>query len=178
MNSTDKLSDVEKKVFDELRNESHLFPRQKVVSRLKNEGLINSSKKHWWNLAAAAIIFFVGISLGLLYQFRAPAKDTYNYMLVLYEDQEFRAGDPQQMFEEYSKWMNSVEEMGVAITGQELRSGSLIVSPSGYEDNPKITVSGFFLLQATSITEVKTIASGSPHITYGGRIEIKEYMKR
>ncbi len=157
---------------------------RRIVAQMKSEGLIKASPLkrfvRWGLMAAASLIFFIS---GIAYERQANTAiniDPSNgFMLVLHENDEFKATS--SVSEEYRLWKESIANQGVKIIGQELRNESTLISSNettklSAENQNRIT--GYFLLEASSLKEVLTIASNSPHIKYGGSIEVKEYMVR
>jgi len=183
----DQLSENEKQRFEELTKEK-MPPRQlldKIIQQLKSENLIKiksyTMKKYMkWaaSVAAVVLIFYLGrisaegISID-------PNK---GYMLILHEDEQFKPGDPNDMFKEYAQWMLSTIAKGVIITGQEFKEVATLVDNQKnieYRDSKAADrVTGYFIVEAESLEEAIQIAKDNPHIKYGGSIEIKEYMVR
>jgi hypothetical protein len=88
-----------------------------------------------------------------------------------------------RMIDEYAAWREELDERGVLLASRlldagrrsELRgSGSgLSVLNSSPSDDPAGYVSGFFLVRAASLTEAEALARRSPHLGYGGSIEVR-----
>ena len=189
----DRLSKQEEKLFRELvREKKAPAPlEQKIISQLKNEGLIKTKSVMrniitWSGSIAAAILIFVG---GMYYgQFRSTGSTSFEidrtkgYMLILHESVNFEHGDPMAMFEEYGQWMSNTMAKGVKITGQELKNEAALVTrdkavdflpPEGVD-----RTTGYFLLEANSLEEAIAVAMENPHVKYGGSVEVKAYMVR
>ncbi|OJJ15913.1 hypothetical protein BKI52_36965 [marine bacterium AO1-C] len=164
--------------------EQHPLPdhlENKIVESLKQKELIKPSRirtiPRWTMGVAASVIFFllgfyVNASLttsteGYLTEF--------NYMLLLHENDQFVAGNPEQRFQEYAQWMGGIYEKGLKIDGQELaRKGTDIQS---IISNKSHFTTGYFLLKAPNLKEAQAIAQSCPHVKYGGQIEIKPILK-
>jgi|GEM_PF-1286002 len=187
----DKLSDAERRLFDSLEKE--LQPpgslEGKIVSQLYGEELIqnNKLKKRYMRtilaIAAAVLIFIGGI-----YVERESSVSPVSinpergYMLILYEDQNFRAGDPATMAKEYGQWMQNTFARGVKITGQELDQRATVVGNGGQvtrmEPCNEGKITGYFILEASSLEDALVVAKDNPHIKYGGTIAVKSFLVR
>ncbi len=148
-----------------------------VVQTLRQKGLIapgrSRSIRRWGVGLAASIVFFL---LGFYVNASlTTANDGYltefNYMLLLHEDDQFIAGNPEQRFQEYAQWMGGIYEKGLKIDGQELARKGANVHP--IISNKSHFTTGYFLLKASSLKEAQAIAQSCPHVKYGGQIEIK-----
>jgi hypothetical protein len=183
----DQLSEKEKQLFEQLNTAlsppDHLL--RNTVKRLKEENLIKTKPytmktyvKWAASVAAAIVIFYIGrfSAQGVVID---PNK---GYMLILHEDEQFKPGDPNEMFKEYGSWMINTFAEGVAITGQELANEAAIVDSEKnveFLDAQAIgKVTGYFILEANSLEEALEIAKDNPHIKYRGSIEVKKYMVR
>lgn len=184
MSNQTELTDREKELFRELYQavEMNSALEEKTVQRLKRAGLITNTKSKLMNwsigIAAAVTLLAAGVLLGKYLFALAPDAPSYNYMLVLYEDDSFHPGDPEAMFNEYSEWMQQIYEQGVVIDGQEMKPQSVVVGIEKQERQPEKRVGGYFVLKASSLDEVIAIVKDSPHLKYGGTIEVKEFMIR
>lgn len=184
------LSPEEQELFKKLSREA-LPPsalENRIIHELAQEGLIKKKTGtlllKWSGAVAASALLFLS---GALYE-RTQLKDAVaiepskGYMLILHEDQDFKPGDPMEMFKEYEKWMNDTYRRGVRITGQELKDESVLVQNEKPEDyrngiaEPKTT--GYFLLEAGSLDEAVSVARENPHTRHGGTIEVKQFMVR
>ncbi|WP_420317349.1 YciI family protein [Ekhidna sp.] len=177
------LSDEEIRRFKDLDNEQ-VPPRaleQKIINSLKNEGLISSSGSATiirWSLrvAASVLIFLSGI---FFQQWRAEeTAPEQSFMLLLHEDENFQAGDPMKMFEAHSNWIKKVSERGIRIQGQELKNDAILISNEGQEVKNNDRITGYFIFESSSIEEALAIAKDNPHTTYGGTVELKQFMVR
>ncbi|ELR70851.1 hypothetical protein C900_03286 [Fulvivirga imtechensis AK7] len=185
MNNHEELTDREKELFQELHQPVEIHPgvEERLVQKLKNTGLIKDTKSKLMNwtigIAAAVALLATGAFMGRYLINVAPnAEPSYNYMLVLYEDEAFSVGDPEALFNEYSAWMQQVYQKGITIDGQEMKPVSVIIEAEGQNHQPDKKVGGYFVLKASSLDEVIAIAKDSPHLKYGGTIEVKEFMIR
>ena len=151
---------------------------EETIEKLKSEGLIQPQNRLiWFYRVAAAIVFFV-LGYTLSPYLNRNEDPGYNYMLVLYEDSNFKPGPPEEMFDEYSHWMQSIYQSGMAIDGQEMKRPSLFLEGAEVKNEASKRVGGYFVLSANSEQEAIRIAQSSPHLKYGGTIEVKEFMIR
>lgn len=182
----DKLSTEEIKAFKALKRTASPPPElgKKIVNQLKFEGFIKEGAftkvRRLVVVVAASILFFLGGMSLERYSHRDIDPDQ-GYMLVLFEDKNFNVDEPQKIVSEYMDWHKSIEENGVHIVGQELHNKSAVVNKNSviYLDSMSTKrVTGYFILEASSVSDVVQIASTSPHVKYGGSIEIKEFRIR
>jgi len=184
MKDSEKLTPEEIEAYKNYRNSmaNSELNSEEIIKNLKTKGLIMKTKNINWvyQIAASLLIAVAAFMVG-----RSTTGETtlsnnssFNYMLVLHQDENFNSNNPEEMFAEYSNWMNSIAERGVKIDGQELKEHSVTVNQNGIKESPNSIVSGYFILEADSIEEVIEIAENSPHVKYGGTVEVKEYMIR
>jgi len=109
------------------------------------------------------------------------------YMLILHESTtgfaELSAEDIEKVIADYVAWSNRVAEMGKMAGGNKLRDdggrmltindGSLRVTDGPFAEAKEI-IGGYFLISADNYDEAVEIAGTCPHLTYGGRIEVRE----
>jgi hypothetical protein len=81
-----------------------------------------------------------------------------NYMMLLHEAppdfSQFSAEDIQHVIDEYKNWRNRVAAQGKLVGGAK--------------------IGGYFTIEAADYNEAVEICSDCPHLTYGGRIELRE----
>lgn len=185
MNNQEQLTPAEKEAFEALRQpvQPDIQLEDRVVNALKKEELIRAGSgwKQWaLRIAASIALLAAGIIIGKITYSPMETTSQFNYMLVLYEDSRFTPSDPEEMFTEYSKWMTGIQEQGVTIDGQEMKPTSLFLEPDGSQvttENER-RVGGYFVINAISLDQAIKIAKNSPHLKYGGSIEVKEFMIR
>ncbi|MBL6445077.1 hypothetical protein JMN32_02080 [Fulvivirga sp. 29W222] len=185
MNNHEQLTPAEKEAFEALRQpvQPDIHLEERIVKRLKDENLISKTPawKDWGlKIAASIALIAVGIIIGKIIYPPMETQSQFNYMLVLYEDGRFTPSSPEEMFTEYSKWMEGIQEQGVTIGGQEMKPSSLFLEPDGTQvsDDNVRRVGGYFVINAGSLDQAMKIAQDSPHLKYGGSIEVKEFMIR
>ena len=185
----DNLSKQEKELFEKLPKEKTppVSLEKRVVNRLKEEQLINYQKKKqnylktMASIAAGILLFFSGIGFErIINKNGLEIEPAMGYMLLLHEDERFAAGDPAEMFNEYKEWMTVTHQLGVKISGQELKNETIIVDKNGVSplETQKRRTTGYFILEAENLQEAVQVARQNPHVRYGGSIEIKPYMIR
>ena len=109
------------------------------------------------------------------------------FMLLLHSSPEFLAGlSPEEMqavIEKYRSWRDQVAGSQKLLGGAKLRdeggkilrrqSERVLVTDGPFSETKEI-IGGYFLVEASDYEEAATLASGCPHLTYGGRIELRE----
>lgn len=143
---------------------------------LQKNTIMNSKKTSMLIFAFSAVFFFGGFFIAK--KFFLEKKDElagYNYVMLLTEDTHFKPGKPEsQLVTEYTNWMNGVIAKGYKITGMPLEMQKTIISNNTEtpvsEEN---SITGFFLIQATSKETLEALVKTSPHVQYGGGIMIK-----
>ncbi|MEQ8242030.1 hypothetical protein [Fulvivirga sp.] len=179
MTNENELSGEERDLFEKLKGiKPPIEMEEETISKLKAEGLIQSQNKMIWVYRVAAAIAFFILGYSVFPYLNSNESPAYNYMLVLYEDANFKPGPPEEMFDEYSHWMQSIYQNGMAIDGQEMKTSSLLLEGKEVSNAAAKTVGGYFVLYASSQEEAVKVAQSSPHLKYGGTIEVKEFMIR
>jgi hypothetical protein len=109
------------------------------------------------------------------------------FMLLLHESTtgfaDLSAEDIENVVAEYVAWSNRVAEMGKMAGGAKLRDeggktlsmseGSIRVTDGPFAEAKEV-IGGFFMIRAADYDEAAEIAGSCPHLTYGGRIELRE----
>ncbi len=179
MTNEHELSEQEKGLYEKLKGiKPPIGMEEETISKLKSEGLIQSQNKIIWVYRIAASLAFFVLGYTVYPYLNRNDNPTYNYMLVLYEDSNFNPESPEVMFNEYSNWMQSIYQNGMAIDGQEMKPSSMLLDGIEVRNNLTKTVGGYFVLRASSQEEAIEVARSSPHLKYGGTIEVKEFMLR
>jgi hypothetical protein len=88
-----------------------------------------------------------------------------------------------RMIDEYTIWREDLEDRGVLLASRLLDAGSrselrgagpaLSISHSAPRTDADGYVSGFFLVRAANLTAAEAMARTSPHLGYGGSIEVR-----
>jgi len=100
-----------------------------------------------------------------------------SYLLVIRGDEPDRRFPDQQLTEEYRAWAGSLANDGILVAAEKLThdSGRWVSDLAPPEDDPaNLALMGYFLIQAESYEEAVRVARQSPHIAYGGTIEVRE----
>lgn len=187
----DRLTDKELELFKNLNRE--IEPSKslegKVISELEHHGLLQSGKyipfyvKAIVGIAASMVFFIAGLQYGRTLDAGGVNINPENgYILLINEDTNFQPGDPLEMFNEYSIWMENIAKKGIKIKGQELKGEVATVRAEGntvgYQDVSSKRTTGYFLVEARSPEEALSIAQANPHLKYGGTIDVKPFIVR
>lgn len=176
----EQLSESEEKVFRTLfASEPNEASRVHVVAKLKNEGLIASkSKMNWARMAASLAIGLIAFGLGWILA-NAQQQQEYTYIMVLHEPKSFEQSTAGNKFKEYGQWAQTIEDAGLTITGEKLANEKYFLGNA--QTTPKIegleTLTGFFLISAPDIETAMQLANTSPHVKYGGLVELRKIVR-
>jgi hypothetical protein len=110
-----------------------------------------------------------------------------NYMLLLHSDTTRpRPSSPDEfaaMMKAYMSWTDKIRREGHHKDGQKLannagkimrvQNGRVTITDGPYAESKEI-VGGYYVISAKDYNEACHIAEGSPHLGYGGRIEVRE----
>jgi hypothetical protein len=156
-----------------------------VIERLRASGLLArrqapASSRRWLlpaSLAASLALLVVGFELGRWQARRSSnGPPTPTYILLLHQDASFQwgPGRPALMAEE-ARWARGLKKKAELIQGEALTDDGHLVTPARTVERlaPGDYVSGFFLLSVTSDERALAIARSSPHLTRGGRVELR-----
>ncbi len=156
--------------------------RGEVVRTLRRRGVVRRplGLRVATATAAALALVLVGAMLGSRLA-GAPAdgpalaETSSRYLLLLYEDEEFRASDTH--VEEYREWAGSLAEKGLLEIGEKLAE-EMYALESGFEETSSLrpfdAPTGLFLFRAASLDEALETARECPHLKYGGRVVVRE----
>jgi hypothetical protein len=78
---------------------------------------------------------------------------------------------------EYRAWAGALANEGILVAAEKLKhdNGRWVSDLAPPEDNPRtLALMGYFLIQAENYEEAVSVARESPHIAYGGTIEVRE----
>jgi hypothetical protein len=191
------LTTQERQAFDQLTKEepppSSL--EERIVEALKESNLIRSPSRGWrltypqFGIAvAASLAFFV---LGTIAGARwvsgyAQEPGMPEFVLLLraaaQESQATSSDEVRKRVAEYSAWAGEVRKTGLLLGGEKLKAETRLLSvadgrTSVSESSSGPTesmIAGYFLIQATDYQHAVSIASGCPHLKYGGIVEIRQ----
>lgn len=167
---------------------------QRVVTRLKREGLIHSEptqeidmkRIHLTWAVAAAVLLIVGLVLGRMpaagVSESAKAIDSrQQYALMLYEDAAYQTAPTAAASDrvaEYTNWARQLATDGTVVGGEKLADSGVLLAAS--EPNAARVPSsdigalaGYFVIRAKDENDAARIAATCPHLKYGGRISLR-----
>jgi hypothetical protein len=134
--------------------------RRAVARRLRRERLLRRSMLPY--VAAAVVI--AGLFAALLLV-RHPSAPQPNYILLLYESENFQGGSRA----EYSAWAKQMRPLVVG--GEELHDQSLMtIDPIA--TTPRLA--GYFLIHAPDDATAERISRACPHVKHGGGIALRK----
>jgi len=194
-NFEERLSVEEREALNSLRREMQPPPllEERVVAGLKQANLLQLTKpplrrrspRILMGLAASLLIFVLGTFIGANWWARPATPNTPQFMILLKAGAETsRSRSSEEVMrtvEEYSNWARQLREQGVRVEGEKLKQESRVLgeidNPSAPEDQLYVSqqrISGYFLIDAQDYDQAVRLASGCPHLKYGGTIEIRE----
>ncbi len=157
----------------------------RVIERLRAGGLLArrrapaSSRR--WLLAAGLALLVVGFWLGRWQAERSSngrsVLQTPSYILLLHQDASYRWGPGRMaLMAEEDRWARGLEKRAELIDGEALTDDGHLVTPTRTVERlaPGDYVSGFFLLSVGSDERALAIARSCPHLTHGGRVELRK----
>jgi hypothetical protein len=110
-----------------------------------------------------------------------------NYMLLLHSDlNRPRPSSPNEfaaVMKAYMAWTDKIRAEGHYKSGQKLAddagkvlrpSGGRVTTTDGPYAESKEMLGGYYVISAKDYAEACAVAAGSPHLTFGGRIEVRE----
>jgi hypothetical protein len=133
-------------------------------------------------VSAALVIFACGLGAGRLLSLRTPpSAHTTGYMLLLYENNEYRSaqpGDASARVEEYRAWARRIAESGVTIDGERLEVDGLELEGGDGSIERRVAargdrLAGYFVVSTATRAEAERIATTCPHLRHGGRVVVK-----
>lgn len=148
---------------------------------------LSSSRTGSWRptlaAAAAVILLLAGVALGRLLPLsqrgqppHATAPDARQFLLLIRGDEPDRRAPEEQLVREYSEWAGQLGAAGHLIAAEKLEDdGGRWIRGS---DESAELISGFFLISAADYDEAERIARASPHVGYGGTIEVRAVDRR
>lgn len=162
---------------------------ERTVEALRREGLI---RDRGWSrplvaagaIAACMSLLMIGVVAGRLTAPAAPEPDGDTFALLLRSGDSPRPADEtadKDLVREYSVWARSVAESGRLLDGQKLDDESRLLikgergvaTEAAFVTREPRSVQGYFLIRADGYEEAVRLASGCPHLEYGGSIEIR-----
>jgi hypothetical protein len=108
-----------------------------------------------------------------------PASSGSTFLLLLHEsatsDSKYTPEQMRSIVGEYRDWAQRLDAEKRLVSAEKLGTDSRWLAPDGSQlaiDQAEI-VSGFFLLRARDYDEALQLARSSPHLKYGGTIEVR-----
>lgn len=140
---------------------------ERVVTRLREEGAFRppARRRLTMGLAVAAALV-IGFIAGLLMS-RESAPHGRMFVLLLH-------GGADGHVDEYRAWAISLRERNALVGGEKLKDATTILGQGSTVADP---VRGYFVIAARDAAEAERIARESPHLRYGGWIEMREIEK-
>ena len=116
-----------------------------------------------------------------------PAADRQEYLLFLYEPPDlFERMGPEELqraIERYRAWTEELKRDGSFVASDKLTDGEgrvlrrededLRVTDGPYAETKEV-IGGYYAVRATDYGHAVAIASGCPHLDYGGTIEVRQ----
>ncbi len=186
MNDIPELSPEERKQFASLsRNRKPpLALEENIIMELRDKNLLHPPARFLSvaRIAAAVALLLTGGAAGyVLSPSETPQSSNVQqpmFALFLHE-----TIDPHENTEalvaEYSAWARNLHAGGRFVTGEKLGTdGQILMKSNDGTAAQEIDIaaeilSGFFIIQAQDYKEAIAIASGCPHLKYGGKIEVR-----
>ena len=186
----EELSAEERQALDALPREVTPPPEleDRTVQALKGRGTLHQRQgtggwPRMLAVAAAAVLLLAGGAAAGRWT-AAPAvaiPEQPEFLLLLRAGQEEAPRSDEEMMErvnEYSAWAQTARQQGSLLTGEKLMDDGRLLSGaamallepgSGGEEG----IQGYFLIRAPDYRQAVAVASGCPHLKYGGRIEVR-----
>ncbi len=140
-------------------------------------------------VAAALVLFLAGAAAGRATAPAAPPApagsaqtgaaydDRPPYLLTLYGGAPRAQKSPEELFEEYSAWARELYDSGHLIASARLDDDREVFGDWGWVPTERLP-GGFFYIRASSREEAQAIARESPHVRYGGAVELRGVIRR
>jgi len=160
----------------------------RIVAELRRRGTLASARRPAWLLwarrAAAAVVFLAIGFLAGRWNAVVPTPTGERYLLLLVGD--VSLGDPEKerrFYDEYAAWAGKLRSERHLVSAARLDDPrpSLAATAGTIALTSESTgpgVSGFFLIAARDENEALALARESPHLKYGGSIEVRHLVGR
>ena len=181
-NYDEELSAEERKAFERLAHEKQppALLETRVIRALKEAQLLRRSTTRRaplivGALAASLLIFMGGALVGAKWWTR-PVPSSPKFMLVLKAGAEpaqpRSTEEVKRIVAEYSGWARGLRAQGINVDGEKLKEEVRVLGEDPAPQQKRIN--GYFLIGAHDFSQAVQIASGCPHLKYGGTIEVRE----
>ncbi len=177
-------SDLEKRAYSQLpRAKQPAEPLEgRVIRGLRQHGWLRSEASEWGarqlRLATALGLAFALGSLASWAVLRkgdeAPlVAETGDYFLLLYGNPERPEENGAQRAKEYAQWATNARHDGRTIDGERLSSQRAMLPETG-DPTAATQLQGFFRFTASDFRSAMDFAKSCPHLSHGGRLELRE----
>jgi hypothetical protein len=164
----------------------------RVVSHLKERGILRASSRHRWLRVAAALaaclaLLVAGAAVGARFSslISQPEPAGERFVLLLYEGAGYQASAPgteRERIAEYGAWAQGLRKSGELVAGEKLKDGEQVLGSAvvpagaagGYPGMRPGTLGGYFIIAAKDAGQAREIASTCPHLRHGGWIVIRQ----
>lgn len=171
-----ELTSEERAAINELRRE--IQPGSglefRVIRSLRESGLIAGRSRFLFAAAIAASILFGFVAGALAFRPAGTPSHGREFLLLLHAGREStQPGDLEieRRVGEYTAWARQLHHEGRLLGADKLTDDLTAVGPAGTGGDP---VEGYFRVTAKDQAEAMAIARNSPHLKYGGWIELRE----
>lgn len=150
----------------------------RVIQSLKESGLIATRSRFLFAAAIAASILFGFVAGALAFRPSAAPSHGREFLLLLHAGREStQPGDLEieRRVGEYTAWARQLRHDGQLLGADKLKDDRTAIGPAGAGGDP---VEGYFRVTAKDPAEAMAIARNSPHLKYGGWIELREVDSR
>jgi hypothetical protein len=181
MSGRDELDPRERRSLEDLRRDVPPSPglEARILEHLRSERLVRRRARLGPTLARAAVlaaVFAAGIVLGDRRPAPTDRTEGGRYVLLLIEGPSYRTpATPEAERErvaEYAAWARGLAERGRFVEGEKLGDPlRRLGEPAETERGEALT--GFFVIGAESWEEAIRIAWTTPHLHYGGSVEVR-----
>jgi hypothetical protein len=150
-----------------------------VTSSLRATGVLRP-RRHWSRvplaIAAGAALFLAGMQVNRSATVRADPV----FALLLYEDEAFQPTVPvEQIVADYTRWASEVADRGDLVLAEELDPVVQVAGAGAAPDTgPMGQLTGIFVVHAHDRAAALDLARHHPHLTHGGRIVVRGFMRR
>ncbi len=188
------LSAEEREKFAALSRQRQPSPalETRIISLLKSKGhiLMTPSQRFFTapRLAgafAAIALVALGFSLGKWQSHTSqPVTGLQTFIMLLHESGRVDEHEADKVIE-YGNWARTIARVNQLIDGEKLRyDGRILRRVDGQLEVREFVprensdhLGGYFLIQARDYNEALKIASGCPHLKYGGVVELRQIDK-
>ena len=175
-------------MWQELENVAPPTPSGEALIRFGRR-LERSRRPRWaagLKVAAGIVLLLGGALLGRLTAAsvtppggggRDLSAPTQSYLLVIRGNEPNRRFPDTPLMPAYRAWESDLEREGILVAAEKLRDdGGRWVNDWAPTDDgaDALAVRGFFLIRAESYEDAVRVARESPHIAYGGTIEVRQ----